>query len=128
MVESELPVKKKKKLGGKQNLMVRKSQVKKKKKSGRKLAVQLVPLPFLSQSELEILCGLNPILEIPNHANYIDKNRLYFKKFFRGFKKEAGEKREHYDKELFEAIGVEKCLGIYLLLNLFINNRKSGKN
>jgi len=82
---------------------------KKKKPKNTTCKPKIVHLPSeISVSGLQQLIKLQP--NIPEQKRVIlDKNRQYFKNFFRGIR--LDETRDNYNKEVFQAIGVGKCLG-----------------
>jgi len=78
----------------------------KKKKIGRKKVVPTI-IPCFEQSVTEQLCSLTPQLSLAEITT-LDNDRNYYKTFFRGCNQQD---RDIYNKELFETIGVDKCLG-----------------
>src|SRR5579862_4859751 len=79
------------------------------KQTTRKPSKNTVPL-LLTKSEVEILCSLVPNLPWSTTRQItLQNNRIFYKKFFRGLA--HNESRNNYNKAVYEAIGVDKCLG-----------------
>jgi hypothetical protein len=72
-------------------------------------------LPKITDSLLVELCNLDPTFPEVK-VTTLDVDRSHYWSFFRGMK--DGERRNIYNKEVWEAIGVDKCKGIIVVTTI----------